>query len=252
MVVPGVPSSSRVTSAICLAWPLPVGSGSAAHPSHHPPPCSEHCEPRCVTLQQLRFGERRAGGIPRTAMAGRGASAAGLVRSACALAWLLLCRVDGAFSGPVHVDPHGTAVWGKNITLKCLIEVNETITQISWEKVTGKSTQTIAVQHPIYGTSFHESFQNRTSFKNTSLHDATIVINNVDFSDAGEYICKAVTFPLGNVQSSTTVTVLVEPTVSLTKGPHLLMDGANETVAATCTAATGKPAADIHWESLSG
>ncbi|XP_071993211.1 nectin-3 isoform X2 [Engystomops pustulosus] len=252
MVVPGVPSSSRVTSAICLAWPLPVGSGSAAHPSHHPPPCSEHCEPRCVTLQQLRFGERRAGGIPRTAMAGRGASAAGLVRSACALAWLLLCRVDGAFSGPVHVDPHGTAVWGKNITLKCLIEVNETITQISWEKVTGKSTQTIAVQHPIYGTSFHESFQNRTSFKNTSLHDATIVINNVDFSDAGEYICKAVTFPLGNVQSSTTVTVLVEPTVSLTKGPHLLMDGANETVAATCTAATGKPAADIHWEESLG
>lgn len=41
---------------------------------------------------------------------------------------------------------------------------------------------------------------------------------------------------------------LVEPIVSLTKGPGPLIDGANRTVAATCTAATGKPAADIEWE----
>ncbi|NWS99967.1 NECT3 protein, partial [Mionectes macconnelli] len=41
---------------------------------------------------------------------------------------------------------------------------------------------------------------------------------------------------------------LVEPIVSLTKGPNPLIDGANETVAAICTAATGKPAAQIDWE----
>ncbi|NXN14860.1 NECT3 protein, partial [Indicator maculatus] len=41
---------------------------------------------------------------------------------------------------------------------------------------------------------------------------------------------------------------LVEPVVSLMKGPSPLIDGANRTVAATCTAATGKPAAEIDWE----
>ncbi|KFQ27334.1 Poliovirus receptor-related protein 3, partial [Mesitornis unicolor] len=41
---------------------------------------------------------------------------------------------------------------------------------------------------------------------------------------------------------------LVEPVVSLTKGPTSLIDGANRTIAATCTAATGKPAAEIDWE----
>ncbi|KAE8623801.1 hypothetical protein XENTR_v10005737 [Xenopus tropicalis] len=169
-----------------------------------------------------------------------------------ALALLLLCRLCGSFAGPVHVDPHVTAVWGKNITLKCLIEVNETITQISWERIIGKGAQTIAVHHPIYGTSFDESYQQRTTFKNTSLHDATIVISNIEFSDAGEYICKAVTFPLGNVQSSTTLTVLVEPTVSILKGPEPLLDGANETVAAYCSAATGKPAAEVSWEGSLG
>ncbi|XP_064932171.1 nectin-3 isoform X2 [Columba livia] len=152
-----------------------------------------------------------------------------------------------ALAGPV-VDPHVTAVWGKKVALKCIIDVNETITQVSWEKIHGKSSQTIAVHHPEYGISVQGEYQGRVSFKNYSLTDATIVLRNVSFSDAGEYICKAVTFPLGNTQSSTTVTVLVEPIVSLTKGPGPLIDGANRTVAATCTAATGKPAAEIEWE----
>ncbi|XP_065444462.1 nectin-3 isoform X7 [Chrysemys picta bellii] len=185
---------------------------------------------------------------------------------------------QGALAGPV-VDPHVTAVWGKNVTLKCIIEINETITQISWEKIHGKSTQTIAVHHPEYGFSVQGEYQGRVSFKNYSLTDATIILNNISFSDSGEYVCKAVTFPLGNAQSSTTVTVLgvieavrvqqregilvqkslwmqkfrmvtlaVEPIVSLTKGPNSLIDGENQTIAAICTAATGKPAADVDWE----
>ncbi|XP_072470144.1 nectin-3 isoform X1 [Notamacropus eugenii] len=157
-------------------------------------------------------------------------------------------RFCGALAGPIIVEPYVTAVWGKNVSLKCIIEVNETITQVSWEKIQGKSSQTVAVHHPQYGFSVQETYQGRVLFKNHSLNDATIVLRNIDFSDSGEYICKAVTFPLGNAQSSTTVTVLVEPTVSLKKGPYPLIDGGNETVAAICTAATGKPVAQIEWE----
>uniref|UniRef100_A0A803YFT5 Ig-like domain-containing protein n=1 Tax=Meleagris gallopavo TaxID=9103 RepID=A0A803YFT5_MELGA len=98
------------------------------------------------------------------------------------------------------VDPHVTAVWGKKVALKCIIDVNETITQVSWEKIHGKISETIAVHHPEYGISIQEKYQGRVSFKNYSLTDATIILKNVSFSDAGEYICKAVTFPLGNSQ----------------------------------------------------
>ncbi|XP_042532747.1 nectin-3 isoform X2 [Dipodomys spectabilis] len=161
---------------------------------------------------------------------------------------LLFSRLCGALAGPIIVEPHVTAVWGKNVSLKCLIEVNETITQISWEKIRGKNTQTVAVHHPQYGFSVQGEYQGRVLFKNYSLNDATITLHNIGFSDSGKYICKAVTFPLGNAQSSTTVTVLVEPTVSLIKGPDSLIDGGNETVAAICIAATGKPVAHIEWE----
>ncbi|XP_042298873.1 nectin-3-like isoform X3 [Sceloporus undulatus] len=153
----------------------------------------------------------------------------------------------GALAGPV-VDPHVRAVWGKNVTLKCIIDINETLTQITWEKIQGKSAPTIAVHHPEYGFSVQGEYQGRVSLKNTSLTDASIILENVTFSDSGEYVCKAATFPLGNSQSTTSVTVLVEPIVSLTKGPNALIDGANQTVAAICTAATGKPAAEVVWE----
>lgn len=36
--------------------------------------------------------------------------------------------------------------------------------------------------------------------------------------------------------------------MSLIKGPDSLIDGGNETVAAICIAATGKPVAHIDWE----
>lgn len=114
----------------------------------------------------------------------------------------------GALAGPIVVEPHVTAVWGKNVSLKCLIELNETITQISWEKIHGKSSQTVAVHHPQYGFSVQGEYQGRVLFKNYSLNDATITLHNIGFSDSGKYVCKAVTFPLGNAQSSTTVTVL--------------------------------------------
>lgn len=113
----------------------------------------------------------------------------------------------GALAGPI-VDPHVKAVWGKDVTLKCIIDINETLTQITWEKIHGKSAQTIAVHHPEYGFSVQGEYQGRVSLKNNSLTDASIILTNVTFSDSGEYVCKAVTFPLGNSQSSTTVAVL--------------------------------------------
>ncbi|XP_042298874.1 nectin-3-like isoform X4 [Sceloporus undulatus] len=121
----------------------------------------------------------------------------------------------GALAGPV-VDPHVRAVWGKNVTLKCIIDINETLTQITWEKIQGKSAPTIAVHHPEYGFSVQGEYQGRVSLKNTSLTDASIILENVTFSDSGEYVCKAATFPLGNSQSTTSVTVLDSPEVTVT------------------------------------
>ncbi|XP_030320221.1 nectin-3 isoform X3 [Calypte anna] len=155
-----------------------------------------------------------------------------------------------ALAEPI-VDPHVTAVWGKKVALKCIIDVNETITQVSWEKIHGKSSQTIAVHHPEYGISVQGEYQGRVSFKNYSLTDATIILKNVSFSDAGEYICKAVTFPLGNAASSTTVTVLDAPEVSVTGYDGNWFIG-RENVQLRCNADANPLPMEFMWTRLDG
>ncbi|OXB53842.1 hypothetical protein ASZ78_005594 [Callipepla squamata] len=159
---------------------------------------------------------------------------------------------DGALAGPV-VDPQVTAVWGKKVALKCIIDVNETITQVSWEKIHGKISETIAVHHPEYGISIQEKYQGRVSFKNYSLTDATIILKNVVADSCKPVSGMLSTSELQNFKQffakvDLILIEVVEPVVSLTKGPNPLIDGANQTVAAICTAATGKPAAEIDWE----
>ncbi|XP_015197464.2 nectin-3-like protein isoform X1 [Lepisosteus oculatus] len=168
-----------------------------------------------------------------------------------AIVLLIICILTGVGSNEVIVDPRVTAVLGKNITLMCTVEVgrNLSLTQTSWERKHNGSTLTLAVFNPIYGISIAEDYKKRLFFKDPSNEDATIVLEDVGFADTGVYTCKVATFPLGNTQASTMVTVMVEPKVYVSAGSAPLIDGGNETVVATCTAERGKPRAEVSWES---
>ncbi|CAB1347912.1 unnamed protein product, partial [Coregonus sp. 'balchen'] len=116
-------------------------------------------------------------------------------------------------SNEVLVPERVSAVLGKNITLGCRVE---------------------------FGISISPDYARRLSFLNPSVHDATVVLEGVGFQDIGSYTCKVATFPLGNTQASTTVYV--------SAGSTALVDGGNESVAATCIAERGRPAAEVSWE----
>ncbi|XP_062909793.1 nectin-3-like protein isoform X2 [Mobula hypostoma] len=130
------------------------------------------------------------------------------------LLWMLVL-VSGALASPVAVDQKISAILGKNVTLKCFVTVKENVTQISWEKQERGTTDTVAVFHPKYGISIQGDYSGRAEFTNPSSKDATIVITKVRFSDSGNYICKVVTFPLGNYQETSTVTVIDAPEVTM-------------------------------------
>lgn len=114
----------------------------------------------------------------------------------------------GVSTERVIVDPHITAILGKKIELMCVVHVQEALTQISWEKVHNGSTQTLAVFNPTYGISIPEEYRDKLSFKSPSVNDATLILEEVSFTDAGEYTCKVMSFPYGNTQAWTTVTVM--------------------------------------------
>ncbi|KAG7516335.1 nectin-3 isoform X1 [Solea senegalensis] len=163
----------------------------------------------------------------------------------------LLSCITGVWSSQVLVPQRVSAVLGKNVTLECRVEVgtNLTLTQSSWERRLPSGSVTVAVYNPRYGISIPPEFGQRLYFRSPSSHDATIVLENVGFSDVGIYTCKVATFPLGNTQASTTVNVLVEPKVYVSAGSTALIDDGNETVVATCIAERARPPAEVSWES---
>lgn len=116
----------------------------------------------------------------------------------------------GVWCSQVVVPQRVNAVLGKNVTLECRVELgaNLTLTQSSWERRLPSGSVTVAVYNPLLGISIPPEFIQRLYFRSPSSHDATIILENVGFSDVGLYTCKVATFPLGNTQATTTVNVL--------------------------------------------
>ncbi|XP_016368260.1 nectin-3-like protein isoform X4 [Sinocyclocheilus rhinocerous] len=164
---------------------------------------------------------------------------------------LMLSFVSGlVYGSQVVVPPKVNAVLGKNVTLSCRVQVdtNLSLTQSSWERKLPTGWGTLAVYNPMFGISITPEYERRLSFRSPSMHDATIVLEDVGFADIGIYTCKVATFPLGNTQASTTVSVIVEPKVYVSAGSSALIDGGNETTVATCIAERARPPADVSWE----
>lgn len=88
------------------------------------------------------------------------------------------------------------------------VDSNLSLTQSSWERRLPSGSVTLAVYNPVLGISVPPEYERRLSFRSPSPHDATIVLEDVGFADIGIYTCKVATFPLGNTQASTTVSVL--------------------------------------------
>lgn len=130
----------------------------------------------------------------------------------CLKPCFLCMYLAGMWGSQVVVPQRVNAVLGKNVTLECSVEVgaNLTLTQSSWERRLPSGSVTVAVYNPRYGISIPPEFIQRLYFRSPSSHDATIVLENVGYSDIGIYTCKVATFPLGNTQASTTVNVLGE------------------------------------------
>ncbi|TSZ12225.1 Dynein heavy chain domain-containing protein 1 [Bagarius yarrelli] len=120
----------------------------------------------------------------------------------------------GVCSNEIVVPEHVQVVLGKNATLNC--------------------------KYTLFGTSISEKYINRVHYLNLkSVEDASIMREEVGFADIGSYICKVVTFPLGNWQVSTVVDIM---------GPDPLVDSNAESVVATCMAEKACPPADVFWE----
>ncbi|XP_059812932.1 nectin cell adhesion molecule 1b isoform X2 [Hypanus sabinus] len=168
---------------------------------------------------------------------------------------LLLAAVLPVFQAQtVTVDDSLSGFIGTSVVLRCTFVNNDPkikITQVTWQKATNGSKQNIAIFHPSMGVSVLPPYQDRVSFQNPSLNDATIELSRLELMDEGVYICEFATFPTGNRESQVNLTVFARPVNDAELTPDTIIakaDHPRKIVVATCTSANGKPPGVITWE----
>uniref|UniRef100_UPI00398E863B nectin 1b-like isoform X2 n=1 Tax=Pristiophorus japonicus TaxID=55135 RepID=UPI00398E863B len=149
----------------------------------------------------------------------------------------------------VKVELEVTGFLGSQAILRCqFVDPDESlkVTQVSWMKDSAGTKVNLAVYNPEYGTHYAPAYEGRIQFRQVSLRDATLVIGQLEMGDDGIYSCEFATYPDGNQEAATNLTILVEPVNS---GKALLVKaGPAEVPLAVCTSANGKPAASITWK----
>uniref|UniRef100_UPI00398EC62F nectin-1-like n=1 Tax=Pristiophorus japonicus TaxID=55135 RepID=UPI00398EC62F len=150
-------------------------------------------------------------------------------------------------SNHVTVGETITALVGAEVLLPCQSEKNNsTLVQTSWKKDNG--TNAFIIYNPLYGISYSNiGDSGRIAFRNHSLQDGSILINSSELQDDGAYSCHFTYFPAGSKEKTIRLTILAISTNKVTA--VLAQAGVSQVPVATCTAANGKPAADITWSS---
>uniref|UniRef100_A0A673WZX4 Nectin-3-like n=1 Tax=Salmo trutta TaxID=8032 RepID=A0A673WZX4_SALTR len=146
-----------------------------------------------------------------------------------------------------------TVVQGEDVDLSCrLIETDEELEQITWQKSTWEETQNhnFMLIQPNGVTKFiaPNGLSGRVQFiGNPSENLGSIRITAVRLLDEGTFTCIFSVFPSGAYTTEIPLTVLVPPVVNVTVDVTPVT-GENEVVLATCVAAGAKPQADVRWK----
>ncbi|XP_065276474.1 nectin-2 [Emys orbicularis] len=165
--------------------------------------------------------------------------------------WSLLSVV---LTQRVKVRNEVTGYVGDEAMLQCLFPATSPdikVSQVTWMKEMGGKKQNVAVYLPDHKPNFPLDNSGRIRFLNVSLQDATLIIQPLRMSDEGTYVCEFATYPHGNEDGVTTLSILARPTN--TAESRKVVAGNTTIPVAVCTSANGKPPAQIKWDSpLSG
>ncbi|XP_073329928.1 nectin-1-like [Pagrus major] len=139
---------------------------------------------------------------------------------------------------------------GGTVVLPCkLIDTRETLSQISWQRMTrGKPrNENFFTILPKDGPKFVNGGDERFKFIG-SIDDSngSLQLFNVTLMNEGTYTCIFTLFPSGNHETQIPLNVLVPPVSSLEAHPPVLGD--KEVSLVTCTAAGSRPPAEVRWQ----
>ncbi|KAL7882094.1 hypothetical protein AOLI_G00089430 [Acnodon oligacanthus] len=164
----------------------------------------------------------------------------------CCMLMISHCRIKA-----IRVISRSTTVTvGDNARMFCqLIETNEKLTRITWQKRTRETltNKNFFVITPDGETENINGLGDRAEFiGNTKEIIGSILLRNVLLLDEGVYTCIFNIFPSGPFETEIHLRVQVPPVVGVTTDV-IPVAGQSKVILATCTATKARPAADVSW-----
>ncbi|XP_072554310.1 poliovirus receptor-like isoform X2 [Paramormyrops kingsleyae] len=146
--------------------------------------------------------------------------------------------------GPVSVTE------GDSANLHCeLIETDDALEQVSWQKRTREipENHNFLVIIPPEDVRHVNGLGHRVRFiGNLTKKTGSIQLLDVSLQDEGVYTCIFTVFPSGPHQTEIRLNVRVRPVVTVMPAAPLVV-GSGSGILVTCTAANGRPAAEVSW-----
>ncbi|XP_069797267.1 nectin-4-like isoform X2 [Narcine bancroftii] len=167
---------------------------------------------------------------------------------------VLLLIPSGILVLELQVDLRTVATLGGSAHLRCVYQGVAQVTQVTWDKLTELGWQMVAVRSGVHGSRTHPFYGSRARFLQPGDQpDASLLIQPLALADSGNFRCKVFTFPAGNFEGDTWLTVLVPPQVWVVQGPRALLEGERRALAASCVVMGSQPAPNVQWQtSVSG
>ncbi|XP_078741483.1 nectin-3-like, partial [Lampetra fluviatilis] len=153
----------------------------------------------------------------------------------------------------LDVERHLSVVQGHNASLRCTLQSDEAVSQVTWSfrPSLSDSSVHVATKSQLFGSSVSTSYLDRATFTDPQdVSDGSLSVRSVSLSDEGVFTCDFTLFPSGSITGETQLQILVRPVISLVPSSAPLVAGEPPLVAGLCRAANGKPAAVVTWSGL--
>ncbi|XP_048476499.1 nectin-1-like [Rhincodon typus] len=165
----------------------------------------------------------------------------------CQILVIQLATCTGAVAQSIEAAASLIGVAGEQLNLPCQFIYDVTklrVVQATWLKRAGRVDENIAVYNPLLGMSY-PTMSGRLRFHNATSGNCTLTIDPLELEDEGAYSCEVNVFPSGKFESQTRLTILARPVSSVIAMPT--KTGLAQAPVANCTAAKGKPPANVTW-----
>ncbi|XP_043928650.1 T-cell surface protein tactile isoform X3 [Protopterus annectens] len=123
----------------------------------------------------------------------------------------LICLVTGILEERIACPENISALLGKNVSLKCVLEARKEtkLIQTQWMKQNNGKRFMVAIHNHQHGTSYNKSIPN-TMLLIQNNQSSTLMLSNLKFSFSGTYWCEFVTFPSGILSSKINLSIEIE------------------------------------------